>query len=114
MAKKISQATLDRIAGEEDSRVFVKKRHVPEQKEVAPSLPMVPAPENIKQMLAEFHDKIVAEMQQPLATQPVTRVIHVGNIHRDDDDRISAADFTVTVQRKDVQPKLINEVRFDG
>ena len=111
MAKRISRETLDKISQEKDSRVLVKKRHVPEQKEIVPVPP--PAPENIKQLLTEFHDKILRDLAQP-ATTPVTRVIHISNIARDVDDRISAADFTVTVERKDVQPRLINEVKFSG
>ena len=108
MVKKVSKATLDRIAKEGGSRILLKKRNQPEPKPSPPAV--IPPQENITQFLKEFRDQILQEIKQPVQTQPIERVIRVGNIRRDSDDRISAADFTITVHKKDLPAKRNYEV----
>ena len=106
MAKKISQAALDRIASEGSSRVIVKSKAIPKTpKVVAEKAEVMPVVKNDipqeliadilktnKGILEALGRKQEAPKQEP---QLVPEKVQVSNVMRDKDDMTESADITV-------------------
>ena len=101
MARKISQATLDRLREENEVTVVVKRRPEPQQKEEVQQQEEIPDRQalltRLVSMIVLSQEDIVNAIQenQPIPQRPI-RDVKVSHIERNGQNRIESAQFTTT------------------